>query len=239
LAWTLQAIASSASASWASRSAALPYSRAACAAEITEKHAGVRREPGVDLEQPAGLAEALAAASQKRVHVPVQGEDFAENLSRGDLCVHLGKVAGRAIYLLDGVIGRVGGGRPRGNARGVVWGAIGLRFMGGRLCHLLTQAAVEQFIAFGQLVVAAFPAADHPDQSVGRGDGLAGDTTELACRLWHVPAERPAPLAQRLAFNSAQGMDLRVAWHIKVHGPCYRACTRAPRCHYRTTARYR
>src|SRR6266568_1812424 len=85
-------------------------------------------------------------------------------------------------------------------------------------------------------MVAAFPAADHPDQSVGRGDRLAGDMTELACRLRHIPSARPAPFAQRPAIDTGHGAHLRVAWHISEYGPCYRACTRAPRCHYRRQA---
>jgi hypothetical protein len=36
----------------------------------------MRHEAGVDLEQPPGLAEALAAGPQERVHIPVQREDL-------------------------------------------------------------------------------------------------------------------------------------------------------------------
>jgi hypothetical protein len=49
------------------------------------------------------------------------------------------------------------------------------------------QAHLQAGALFGQLMIPAFPAADRPDQSVVRGDRLAGDTTELSCRLRHVP----------------------------------------------------
>ena len=57
-----------------------------------------------------------------------------------------------------------------------------------RLCRLQAETAIEQFVPFGQRMVAAFPAADHPDEGVGRGDRLGGDMTEFSCRFRHVPA---------------------------------------------------
>jgi hypothetical protein len=58
----------------------------------------------------------LAAAPQERVHVPVEREDLAEDLSRGDLRMDLSEVGRRAVYFFDGVVGRVGGGNPCGHA---------------------------------------------------------------------------------------------------------------------------
>jgi hypothetical protein len=189
------------------------------AAQIPEQHAGVRHQARMDLEQPTRLAQALTAAPQERVHVPVQRENFAEYLPRGNLGMNLGEIDRRPVYLLDGIVGRISGGHPRGHAQGVVWDAIRLRFSSARLCCLQAKAAVEQFIPFGQLMIAALPAADHPDEGVVRGDRLAGDTTELACRLRHVPPMRPAPLAQRPAIDPGQGPYLRVSWHIREHEP--------------------
>jgi len=49
---------------------------------------------------------------------------------------------------------------------------------------------VQQLVPFGDLVVAAFPGVDHPDETVVGGDldaCLAGGAAELTCQFRHVP----------------------------------------------------
>jgi hypothetical protein len=205
----------------------------------------MRHEAGMDLEQLTGLAEPLPSVPQEGVHFAVQREHVAQDLPRGDLCVHLSEVGRSPVYLLDGGIGCVGGGNPRSDCAGVVRGAIGRGVTGARRlsgmdrirCALQPEASVEQFVPFGQLMVTTLPAADHPDQSVVRGDRLASDTTELSCRLRHVPPARPAPFAQRPAINTGHGAYLRVALHIREHGsvlPSIHSCSQVSLSHDRS-----
>jgi hypothetical protein len=46
--------------------------------------------------------------------------------------VNLGEVRCRAIHLLDGLVGHVGNGHPRGYSPGVVWGVIAPGLTEGR-----------------------------------------------------------------------------------------------------------
>jgi hypothetical protein len=77
--------------------------------------------------------------------------------------------------------------------------------------YTVAEAPVEQFVPLGQLVIAALPRADHPDEAVMGGDGLVGGSAELPCRLGHVPTAGPAPFTQAAAIDPGHRAYLRVA----------------------------
>ena len=88
--------------------------------------------------------------------------------------------------------------------------ACGLRAPRGDVVHV-GGLPVEQLVPFGDRVVAAFPAADHPDEALVGGYRLARGTAEPPCHLRHVPPAGPAPFAQRATVDPGHRAYLRVS----------------------------
>ncbi len=201
------------------------------AAQVSEEQARVGEKQGVGPQQVTGLAEPLPPALQEKPHLLVHPEDFGEDSSRGHARVHLGKIGRRPVQLLDRVIGRVRACYPRHHARGLV------RVPVARIDFRFPQAerAVQQLVPLGDLVVAALPAVDHPDQAVKGRDHLAclaGSTPELAGRLGNIPASGPPPCSQRLGVRGHRAY-LRVTV-VGAERVLQDAPWRAPSCHYPT-----